>query len=872
MIEPDTFDERDRARFTRLQALFREAVGLPEYERQQFAGRACGDDAAMLADLLGMIEEDARSAPAFGDGFPTLARQVLESSSIEPPQTFGAYRLIRCLGEGGMGVVYLAHREDLGNPVAIKFLRDAWLFPARRERFANEQRLLAPLNHPSIARLYDAGILENGLPWFAMEYVEGLPLTDFCREHEYSLEQRLRLFRTVCDAVQYAHEHAVIHLDLKPSNILIKADGGVRLLDFGIARQMSDAGLPVDQTRTAMRPLTPSYAAPEQIRGEPVGVFTDVYALGILLYELLTGQRPFDLPTQAGEPAKPSLLAASLVGLKAGQREWADLDILCLTAIRSEVPRRYRSVEALIRDIDRYLNQEPLEARPDSTSYKLAKFIRRNRRPVLAAAAVLLMTISLVTFFVIRLARARNEAVAQAARSERIKDFMQHLFDTDAQSGPSIELRAVDVLDKGLQEATRLDKEPKIQGELFQTLGDLYRGLEKLDRAAAALNSALALRQSTFGKESKEVAETLVSLADVLRQQGKFPEALRLAQRGLAIDSKLLAPNDFVLGRDRMVLGRVLVGAADFKAAIEALTLAVQSLSRPGAPLPDLYLALDALGGAYAGNGQFALAEPVAQKALALARRIYKPSNPLIGEELSNLGAIEFYQERFASAEKYYRAGLTATQAWYGPNNVTVATECLLLGQTLLKLKRIPEAEVFLRQALATHESLLGNNHQSVVHDLNTLAMTAQRAGNLKQAEEYYTRVLAIEDRLNGGKHFTAALAMSNLGNLKREEKQYASAEQLNRKALAMIGQVLPPDHLYAGVILLGLGKTLLKERRYGEAEQYLRNGYQVLSKQGNPRMETLQEARRALAEDYVALGRTTEALKLKAELNRPAI
>ncbi|MGH9678200.1 MAG: serine/threonine-protein kinase, partial [Candidatus Acidiferrum sp.] len=272
-----------------------------------------------------------------------------------------------------MGVVYLAEREDLGSLVAIKLLRDAWLSPARRERFASEQRTLAQLNHPSIARLYDADTSPDGTPFFVMEYVDGVPLTEYCDKNNPPIQERLRLFRAICEAVLYAHQHAVIHRDLKPSNILVKDDGTVRLLDFGISKHLEDLGESATQTRTGLRLMTPAFAAPEQIRGEPVGIQSDVYSLGVILYQLLAGRLPFDLsnrtPAQAEkilteqEAEKPSLAAEKTATLperggsvaSASKSAWADLDVLCLTAMHKDARRRYQSAEALIRDIDHYL-------------------------------------------------------------------------------------------------------------------------------------------------------------------------------------------------------------------------------------------------------------------------------------------------------------------------------------------------------------------------------------------------------------------------------------------------------------------------------------------------------------------------------------
>src|ERR1022692_2699030 len=286
----------DSTRWEQIQSLFHNAADLPPSKQQEFLKAACGDDQALLAEVRAMLAEDARGASLLDRGLPRVAHDILGEASVPAfaSKAFGRYRIKSLLGEGGMGVVYLAEREDLGSLVAIKVLRDAWLSPARRERFAIEQRMLAQLNHPSIARLYDADTLPDGTPWFAMEYVDGVPLTEFCQVRKCSVAERLRLFRAVCEAVEYAHCHAILHRDLKPSNILVRSDGSVRLLDFGIAKQLEADTDSLQHTRTALRFMTPAYAAPEQIRGQTASIQSDVYALGAILYDLLAGRPAFD--------------------------------------------------------------------------------------------------------------------------------------------------------------------------------------------------------------------------------------------------------------------------------------------------------------------------------------------------------------------------------------------------------------------------------------------------------------------------------------------------------------------------------------------------------------------------------------------------
>src|SRR5579864_8405204 len=408
----------DSLRWERVQALFHEAAEHPAAERRAYLECACGEDGALVTEVLALLQEDAASASMLEGGVAEIAREMLAEPAAPslPIKEFGPHRILKLLGEGGMGVVYLAEREDLGSRVAIKVLRDAWMSPARRERFTVEQRTLAQLNHPLIARLYDADTLADGTPWFVMEYVDGVPLTDYCRRHASPMPDRLRLFRSVCEAVQHAHGHAIIHRDLKPSNIFVMQDGTVKLLDFGIAKHLDVGATDTDHTRTGLRLMTPAYAAPEQLRAGRVGIHTDIYSLGVVLYELLTGRLPFDIAHRTPaeietliaehDPVKPSAVARRRLEHEgadarlpaASKSQWDDLDVLCLTAMHKEPDRRYVTVDALIRDIDRYLAGEALEARRDSVRYRTGKFLRRNWRPVSIAAAVFVTIVGLVGF------------------------------------------------------------------------------------------------------------------------------------------------------------------------------------------------------------------------------------------------------------------------------------------------------------------------------------------------------------------------------------------------------------------------------------------------------------------------------------------
>ncbi|HEX4384315.1 MAG TPA: serine/threonine-protein kinase [Myxococcales bacterium] len=401
-------------RWQKVQELFHAAADQAQADRQAFLQAACGEDQGLAAEVLALLAEDGGSSP-LDRNIAQLASEVLTGPEITQ---LGEYRIERKLGEGGTGIVYLAEQQKVGRKVALKVLRDAWLSPSRRERFAAEQRTLAQLDHPSIARIYDAGFLADGTPYFVMEYVEGKPLTEWCRG--VGLAEKLRLFRALCKAVQSAHAHGVVHRDLKPSNVLVKEDGSPRLLDFGIAKQLAGNA---DLTRTGMRLYTPAYAAPEQFRGAAAGVRADIYSLGVVLYELLAQRQPFDLsgctPAEAEElilhrePPKPSAVAPSGAASRAA---WADLDVLILKAMHKDPGRRYASVEALMRDLDHHLRFEALEARPDELSYRLRKLAGRNRRPVALSVAAAAIALAGAIFFTVRLVSARDAALAEAAQ------------------------------------------------------------------------------------------------------------------------------------------------------------------------------------------------------------------------------------------------------------------------------------------------------------------------------------------------------------------------------------------------------------------------------------------------------------------------
>jgi serine/threonine-protein kinase len=718
----------DTVSWERIQELFHEASGRPESERQAFLEAACGGDSEIMSELLTMLEADSRTASLLDGGLPAIASRVM--ASPPPIGEFGPYRLKRILGEGGMGVVWLAEREDAGNLVAIKFLPHAGLSPARRERFAREIKTLAKLKHPYIARLYDAGTLTDGTPWFVMEYVEGVHFTEYCRVRQRGVDELLRLFRSVCEAVQYAHGQEIIHRDLKPSNILVEADGTLRLLDFGIARELQNRDEPAEQTRPGLRFLSQDYAAPEWVHHGTVGFTTDVYSLGVILYETLAGR----LPLKRDDGTERPSIASTLTRSKA---EWSDLDVMCLKAMHPNPKERYPSVEALIRDIDHYLKQEPLEARRDSFRYHMDKFIARNRRAVWVTAAGFLLAIALIVFFTVRLAEARDAAIAEAARTKRIQNLMLSLFGAgDQEAGPANQLRVVEFLDRGARQAATLSADPVSQAELYQTLGTIYQRLGKLPQAERLLQSAVERMKAGAGPEDARVADAMLQLGLLRGDQARFKDAEQWMRQGLDVASRRLPPGDPEVLKAHWALGQIMAQSGAYDQAITVLDPLVH-MKPSGVGAADVTLAdsLTALGYARQYTGRFDLAESLDRRALELDQRLFGQSHPRVAIDLANIGTTEISVGKNAEAENSYRRALDIMTAWYGSEHPQTAEMSSFLALALTRQSKYDGAAPLLRHALAINEHALGKDNPIVANILDAMGQLARRQGNLAEAE-----------------------------------------------------------------------------------------------------------------------------------------
>lgn len=868
----------DAARWEQVQALFHEVLALPQAERPAWLEAHCAGDDALVSEVLALLEEDARGSALLDQGVAHAAHQVFGDAHALESREFGAYRITSVLGEGGMGVVYLAERSDLGSRAAIKILRDAWLSPARRERFAAEQRTLAQLNHPSIARLYDADSLPDGTPWFVMEYVEGMPITEYCRARASTVPERLRLFRDVCEAVQHAHRHLVVHRDLKPSNVLVQNDGSVKLLDFGIAKQLDSLEASADQTRTSVRLMTPAYAAPEQIRGARVGLHTDVYALGVMLYELLATRLPFDLsqhsPTEVDriilerEPEKPSAAAARMAATPSGtshirttsKAQWADLDVLCLTAMQKDPQRRYRTVEALIRDVDHYLRAEPLEARPDTLRYRTGKFLRRNVRPVAAAAVMIVTLLGLVSFYTVRLADQRNRAQIEAAKASQVSEYLIGLFEASdpfATGGDEYDVRTL--LSRGVARVNTLTSQPDVQAQMYDVLGRVYVQLSQLGEAEPLIRQGLALRRAAG--DPLGLGESLATLGRFYMNSGQLDSAETYLREALALREQALPEDHPAVAVNLSDLGVVLATKGQYEPA-EAAYLRALEVQRKSSPTANENLGhtLQNLATNYLNQGNYEAAETYYREALSVDSTVYGPEHPVVAMELANLGSVLENRQQYAAAEALLLESLRIRRLKLGTEHYHTAYGLIQLGSLMRKQQAYDRAETYLREALAIDERVLGPEHLHTGVAASRLGLTLMDQGNHAAAEPLLRRALAVFRKNAGDRHYYTASSVCNLAYLLQLRHRNEEAEALFREGLPLLEASVPPGHPDIAVQRGRFGALLAALSNWAEAEPLLIASYENLNQRLGAAHRDTREAAGRLVQLYEAWQRPERA------------
>jgi len=811
-------------------------------------------DPAMKTTMAGDRETPERA----------MGTAIKGPSEPSPERRIGAYRVLRELGHGGMGTVFLAARADdqYQKQVAIKVVRGLDSDQIVRY-FRRERQILAALDHPNIARLLDGGATEDGLPYFVMECVEGEPIDSFCDQRKLSVQERLRLFQGVCAAVQYAHQNLVVHRDLKPKNILVDAQGVPKLLDFGIAKLLSAEISGETATGTALA-MTPEYASPEQMRGQPITTATDVYALGVVLYELLTGHRPYGwqvrdslellkavceeeperpstavgrteqrmLPDGAVHTTTPESASRTREGTpeKLRRRLRGDLDNIILMALRKEPQRRYRSVEAFSEDIRQYLEGRPVTAHKATAWYRTGKFVRRHALGVGAAVAVFLFAVGFGVVTTVqshRIARERDKA-------ERLATFMVDLFkvsDPNKARGNSITAR--EVLDKGAEKISKeLKDEPETRAMLMDTMGKVYLGLGLYDPAKSLLEEAVRIRRQLFGNQHPDVAASLDNLAWVFLRKGDYAGAEPLFREALAMRRKLFGNQHPDVAASLDDLAGLLFYKGDY---VHAESLAREALAMRrklfGNQHPDVAASLRGVANLLYIERDYAGAEALYRETLSTQRKLFGNEHLSVALTLSNLGGVLYAKGDYAGAEPLFREALAMRRKLLGNDTLDVAASLQNLA-ALLQVKRdYAAAESLYREALSTYRKISGNEHPQTAVILNNLGLLLSRQGNYAAAEPLYREAIAMRRKLLGDKHPDVAGSVHNLADMFMMTKDYAAAEPLYREALAIRRKSLGNERPEVADCLAGLAWVLVVTGRASEGEQFARAAVEIRRK-----------------------------------------
>ena len=807
--------------------IFADALEVPTLDREAYINEHCPDTGVRdeVRTLLSALEESDGEAflnQAAGNVTDLDVDQVLEEpEEVDLTGTWiGSYELLRRIGQGGMGSVYLGQRDD-GRQTAIKVIRNA-ADQNRIRRFQSERDILARLNHPNIARLFDGGTTDEGLPYLIMEYVDGLPIDKYCNEQALTISERIELFIGVCQAVHYAHRNLIVHRDLKPSNILVTSDGQPKLLDFGIAklREDNEGHFNLTQTRTDARLMTPEYASPEQVRGEPITTASDVYALGVLLYRLLTGHSPYQLQNRVlyeieqaiceTQPKKPSAIVNTIVQIRhsdgtedslnpdrvSAMRSTSidqlrkllkgDLDTIVLMAVRKEPDRRYSSAEKMAEDLDLFLRDRPITARPDTRLYRFQKFVQRNAAGVLLGGILMILGITAVTTIVMQAQQVQQ----QNTEMEEVITFMEGMFEiTDPNQLGDTTLTVQHLLDNSLERVeTQLGGQPLRQASILNMLGPLYEKRGLFNKAVSVNGEALQILQNeTPTGESLELAKGYHLLGSSYHVLGRLKEADSLFRIALQMRRNLLDKNDPDVAESLSRLGAV---TYDLGKMEDALALSIEARSiREGHmrehPETDTYEAV---------------AQSLHQQALILQQ----------------------YQQ-YDQAESLFRQALDLRRKAHGNQSLRVSDTLDNLALLLREREKFTEAEGMAREALIVSIRTLGHNHPSVATSMNNLAMILRKQGRGDEAEELYKTSLAIRTKHFGQVHQDVAASLNNLAYLYHAQERFDESIPLLREALDIWQQTLGPRHADVGIVRRNLGTILRKKGQLKEARsQYI--------------------------------------------------
>ncbi len=825
-------------RWQKLQEIFDDVLKIPKSERPLYLNKACADDKALRHEVEALVESHESSSDFLKStvGIHAYNEFIQAQTKHYIGEQVGSYRIVRELGRGGMGAVYLAERADdqFRKQVAVKFVQPG-LGPDQISKFHRERQILAQLSHPNIAGLIDGGTTPTGIPYLVMEYIAGHPIDEYCDAKKLSVEQRLELFRTVCSALQYAHQNLIVHLDIKPSNILVTEDGIPKLLDFGISKLLNPESLlqPAERTVTVLRRMTPEYASPEQIRSEPLNISSDIYSMGVLLYALLTSYLPYRFKNRdtveivkavcEDEPERPSSAITRTVVLngvisqpihelrkttpeKLHRQLSGDLDNILMMALRKEQARRYPSIDHFSEDIRRHLEGLPVSARKDTIRYRSAKFISRNKAGVTAAILIIISLIAgiIATTWQARIARdQRDRAMLEAKKAAQINAFVQNMLSS---ADPEVSGKDVTIAQILQQASSRVDSElkgqPEIASEVKTTLARTYMGLGLYDKAEPLYRSALEIRTKLYSADGTEVALGLNNLAQAVEYQGDLTSAEPMFWKSVETLRKIHGDEN-----------------------------------------ENVALVLNNLGELMLTKGDLKQAEELHRKELSIREKIFSHDSYEVAESINDLGVVLGTAGKYAEAEKLHRETLRIIRKIRGKDHLDLAA-ALSSTASLISEHNPVEAKKMFQESLAIREKKLGKEHPLSASTRYNYAYLEFDEGNYKEAEILLRQNLALR-----GKTLSDASSMTHssiglLGRVLSAEGDATNAQQYLIECVELRKKILPQGHWLIASAESALGENLAKLKRYDGAEKLLVASLKTLQETvGNDHQRTRETA-----------------------------
>jgi non-specific serine/threonine protein kinase/serine/threonine-protein kinase len=906
----------NRVPWERVKDLLHAAMQLTAEERSRFLDEACGSEVALRAEIESLLAADADAPSQFLPSAPAAPGRTVQGNSEEPSafapgQIFeGRFQLIRILGEGGMGQVWLAEQlAPVRRPVALKLIRAGFYDASVVQRFKSEQQSLAIMDHPCIAKVFDAGVTAQGQPYFVMEFVPGAPITAYCNQRQLDIAARLALFIRVCEGVQHAHQKAVIHRDLKPANILVVEIDGTptpSIIDFGLAKATTPLGNDATaQTRLGYFLGTPGYMSPEQfdLDGRDVDTRADVYALGVILYELLTGCKPVDPVRGADVPfgdwlrtlreseaPRPSTqlsarrAASALPATKhdVAFKEWldalrGDLDWIALKALERDRTRRYQTPAEIASDLNRHLKHEPVLARPASTGYRLRKYVRRHR---VAAGVIVGLSVLLTGFSVMqalelrrttqerdRANLERDRANLERDRATRIADFMTGMFSvSDPSESRGNAVTAREILDKAAQNMDHeLAADSDIKSAMLHVMAVTYTNLGLYGRAHPLAQQAVDLRSKLHGPGDTGTLESLGQLGWIMDREGHAAEGEALERRALAGEIRNAGSNQQTALETMEHLAVILEDEGRYAEAEALARRVVATETRElGPDSAQTLLATSHLAFALVNQARYSDAEPLYRQLIEADRRVIGPDHPHTLSAMVNLGVAVAAQGRTAEAERIYRDALTAQERVLGPEHQYTVNTMDALANILADEGRLSEAEALHRRELGIRQRTLGPEHPDALIAMSNLADVLAREGSFRESERWQRQSVDGLARALGPVNPQTLESQSALAGILVREGRYAAAEAIAAPTFRAQLKSLGPDHSDTLDTLRRLGRSLAYSHRYAEASELFRG---VIAQQNDsPNSVNRWEAWYGFACVAIAANRPDDALQYLRE------